>query len=100
MTGVSAHQPVWVEVAATGHLVVLDHDAADDLPWVVSIAAGEGPGEEVSRFDVRQPAELLVDDLVDALAIVARTPVCTSAADPRRAVDRLDGGTGSVEGMD
>lgn len=67
-----------VAIAETGHAIVVDHDGDPDCPWVVSIAGGEGPGEEISRFSDRTPAEYLVEDLLCALAVVAREPVRSS----------------------
>lgn len=82
MTARSNRPPARVEIAATGHLVVVTRDGDDVCPWVVTIGAGEGPGREVARFDALQPAELLVDDLLTALEIVARDPVRPGRAGP------------------
>ncbi len=68
-------QPHRLEIAATGHLVAVETNRDPVCCWSVTISANEGDRHEVASVSELQPADLLVDDLLEALEYVAENPV-------------------------
>lgn len=73
-----------IELAATGHLLSVTRDPdGPDTTWAVSIGSGEGPGMVLVRMSERQPADLLLTDLRNALQYVVEHPAGGRRHSPR-----------------